>query len=218
LSITTVIFDLDGTLIDSLPLTFQAFREATRPFLNRDLTDEEIYARFGPADHEIVAGFVPPRHASEAVRRLMAAYEEGMDLIRFYPGIHGLVRDMRGRGLRLALCTGRGRPSTEVILRHHGVASWFEAVVTGEDVPRPKPFPDGILETCRRMGVAPAEVLYTGDSIKDVEAGLAAGAFTVAALWAGTEGRTGFEKAHAAAETPSEILGILDDRSGGSAR
>ena len=57
------VFDLDGTLIDSLPLKFRAFRSALGPILGREPTDREIYARFGPADHEFVAAMVRPDQA-----------------------------------------------------------------------------------------------------------------------------------------------------------
>jgi len=207
--LSAVVFDLDGTLIDSLPLTFHAFRAAIEPFLGRPVADEEIYARFGPADHEIVADFVGPAHAAEARELLMRAYRDGLDHVRFFPGVPEAVKALRDRGLRAALCTGRGRPSTDVILDRLGMTSWFEVTVTGEEAPRPKPWPDGILKTAALLGIPPAEILYAGDSVKDVDAGIAAGAFTVAALWAGTEeDPAGFARAHAAARTPADLLRI----------
>lgn len=215
LPLTAAVFDLDGTLIDSLPATFVAIREAVRPWLGRDLSDREIYAFFGPADHEIVASLVPPEDGPEAVRRLMEAYERELARVRLFDGVSGLVEELRRRGLRLALCTGRGRGSTELLLDRLGMSPWFEAVVTGEEVPRPKPAPDGILETLRRMKPSPppGEVLYVGDSVKDVDAGLAAGAFTVAALWGGIEaGSPGFERAPARARSPSDLLEIVKAR------
>jgi HAD superfamily hydrolase (TIGR01549 family) len=213
--LTAAVFDLDGTLIDSLPSTFVAIREAVRPWLGRDLSDREIYDLFGPADHEIVAALVPPGDGPDAVRRLMEAYERELTRVRFFEGVTEAVEGLRRRGLRLALCTGRGRRSTEFLLDRLGMSAWFEAVVTGDEVPRPKPAPDGILETLRRMDPSPRpdQVLYVGDSVKDVDAGLAAGAFTVAALWGGTEaGSAGFERAHARARRPAELAEIVAAR------
>jgi HAD superfamily hydrolase (TIGR01509 family) len=203
------VFDLDGTLIDSLPLTFRAFRSALGPILGREPTDREIYARFGPADHEIVAAMVRPDQAPKAIERLMAAYADGAADVLLYEGIREMLDGLRKSGLRLAVCTGRGRPSTDLLLARLGIAGWFETVVTGEEVPLPKPAPDGIRETARRLGVPPEVVLYTGDSIKDVDAGLAAGALTVAALWAGTEEETNeFARADARARTPMDVVRI----------
>ncbi len=208
-SLRAVVFDLDGTLIDSLPLTFHAFRAAIEPFLKRPVTDREIYARFGPADHEIVAGFVGPAHAEEARDLLLSAYRSGLDRIRFFDGIPETVARIRSLGLKIGLCTGRGRPSTEVILGHLGMKDWFEVTVTGEEVPRPKPAPDGIIDTARRLGVPPGDVLYTGDSVMDVKAGIAAGALTVAAVWAGTEEEEGLHEAHRIARHPGDLIGLL---------
>jgi HAD superfamily hydrolase (TIGR01509 family) len=213
LPLAAAVFDLDGTLLDSLPLTFTAFRAALRPHLKRDVSDQEIYARFGPADHLIVADWAGPEVAPDAVRRLMEVYEEGAGWIHPYPGVMEMLEALRRAGLSLALCTGRGRPSTELLLARTGLAAWFPVVVTGEEVPRPKPATDGILETARRLGLQPAQVLYAGDSVKDVEAGLSAGSFTVAALWAGTEpDGPGFRAAHARARHPLEIVELARTR------
>jgi len=201
------IFDLDGTILDSLGLTFEAMREAVRPFIGRDLTDEEIYARFGPADHEIVAAFVKPEDADRAVRRLMAAYERGMERVTVYPGILELLDALAGQDVALALCTGRGRPSTDLVLKGLKLDAWFDVTVTGEEGGRPKPAPDGIRETLRRLGLEAGQALYTGDSVKDVDAGLAAGTATLAARWGGVESdEEGFGRALLQARHPRDIL------------
>jgi HAD superfamily hydrolase (TIGR01509 family) len=201
------IFDLDGTLIDSLGLTFEAMREAVKPFIGRELTDEEIYARFGPADHEIVAGFVQPEDADRAVRRLMAAYTRGMERVPVYPGILDLLEALAERDVILALCTGRGRPSTDLVLKALKLDAWFDVTVTGEEGGRAKPAPDGIHETLRRLNLEPGQALYTGDSVKDVDAGLAAGTPTIAARWGGLEtDEAGFSRAALQARRPADIL------------
>lgn len=200
-------------MIDSLDWTFEAMRHAVSPFLGRDVTVDELYARFGPADHRIVAEFVAPHEAPLAVDRLMDAYRQGLDRMPLYPGIPGLLTGLTNRGLRLALCTGRGRPSTDLLLAALDLGGRFEATVAGEEVPRPKPEPDGVLETARRLGLPPAQILYVGDSIKDVDAGLAAGAVTIAAAWGGVEGRPdGFSRAALVADAPGDILDFLDRR------
>jgi HAD superfamily hydrolase (TIGR01509 family) len=188
-------------------------REAVRPVLGRDPTTAELYDRFGPADHEIVAGFVPASEAAGAVRRLMAAYRRGLDRMPPYPGVEALLAGLAERGFRLALCTGRGRPSTDLLLAEIDFGARFETTVTGEEAARPKPAPDGLFETARRLGLAPEVLLYVGDSVKDVEAGLAAGALTVAAAWGGVEGRpAGFARAALVADRPGDILDFLDTR------
>lgn len=208
-----VIFDLDGTLIDSLGWTFQAMREAVAPVLGRDLTDDEIYSLFGPADHQIVAGMVPPEARGATVSRLMSAYERGLDRMPLFAGVRSLLDRLGEWGLLVGLCTGRGRPSTELLLARHNLAGSFRVSVAGEDVPHPKPAPDGILETARRLAVDPRETIYVGDSVKDVEAGMAAGSITVAALWGGVEGEApGFAAAHLRARQPADVLAFVQQR------
>lgn len=210
------VFDLDGTLIDSLPVTFDAVRDATRPFVGRDLSDSEIYAHFGPADHLIVAALVGPAHAEAAVAELMATYRRRLPEMPLFDEIPGVLLALRRAGLRLALCTGRGGPSTRLILEALDLTDLFEVVVTGEEVPHPKPAPDGIAETARRLGLPPEEIIYIGDSIKDVEAGRAAGVFTVAALWADTEGSEPLNaRPDAACLNPGELPGLVAARAGG---
>lgn len=209
------VFDLDGTLIDSLPVTFDAFREATRPFVGRDLSDAEIYAHFGPADHLIVAALVGPNNAEAAIAELMATYRRRLAEMPLFEEIPGVLAELARLGLRLALCTGRGGPSTRLILEALGLTGYFEVVVAGDEVSRPKPAPDGILETVRRLALSPEEVVYIGDSIKDVEAGRAAGVFTVAALWADTEGSQPLKgRPDAAALNPRELPGLVAARAG----
>ncbi|TPW13113.1 MAG: AHBA synthesis associated protein [bacterium] len=137
----------------------------------------------------------------------MAAYERGMERMPLFPGIEPLLDTLADQGVVLAICTGRGRPSTDLIMRSLRLNRWFEVSVTGEEVARPKPWPDGILETLRRLELGPSEVLYVGDSVKDVEAGLAAGTLAAAARWGSLEtNEAGFARAALQARHPRDIL------------
>lgn len=178
-----VIFDLDGTLVDSLPATFTCFAEAVAPALGRYPSKEEILARMGAADQRIVADWAGPEHAEEAVRRLYACYAREFAGLAPVPGVVGLLRDLRAAGRQVGLFTGRGRPSTEVMLRSLGLVDLFDASVTGEEVPRSKPAPDGLAAILARTGIAAAAAVYVGDSPLDVAAARSAGVTPIAALW-----------------------------------
>ncbi len=178
-----VIFDLDGTVVDTMAATFAAFKEALAPSLGRTPSREEILSRMGPADQDIIAEWVGPAEAGEAVARLYAAYRRLFRGLGPFPGMVELIRDLRGAGRRTALFTGRGRPSTEGILEGMGLAGLFEASVTGEEVPESKPAPDGVLRILELTGIPAADAVYVGDSPLDVRAGRGAGVAVVAVLW-----------------------------------
>jgi phosphoglycolate phosphatase/pyrophosphatase PpaX len=182
----SVLFDLDGTLVDSLPVTFRAIREVVLARTARVPTDREIYARFGPTDHEILAGFVPPGTERDAFEDLRAVYARHLADIVPYPGIPGMLEALARAGLRLGLTTGRGRESTDLILANLGLAERFAAVVPGDGLP-PKPAPDGILRTLALLGERPEAALFVGDAWKDVLAAKAAGIRFGAALWGSIE-------------------------------
>jgi phosphoglycolate phosphatase-like HAD superfamily hydrolase len=98
-------------LVDTLEPTFRCFQDAVAPALGRVPTREEILERFGPADDEIVSTWVGEKEAEAAVRRLYAGYETAFRNVGPFPGLPELVRELRRRGSRTAIFTGRGRRS-----------------------------------------------------------------------------------------------------------
>ena len=154
-----LLFDLDGTLTDTLPGTFRAFQDAVEPALGRRPAVQEILDRFGPTDHRIVTEWVGPAEAPRALERLYAAYAREFREVRPFPGVPEILEELCARGRRLGLFTGRGRPSTGDLLRALDFERLFEAVVTGEEVARPKPAPDGVLEILAAMCAVPADAV-----------------------------------------------------------
>ena len=199
-----VIFDLDGTLLDTLPGTFRAFSEALAPALGRVPGEEEIRARFGASDHRIVREWVGPEHAEAAVARLYAAYEREFRDAAVFPGVSELLDALVAGGVTLALFTGRGRPSTERLLEATGLAARFPLVVTSDDVTDPKPAPEGLLQVLERSGAAPADAVYVGDSPLDVRAARGAGIRPLAAFW-------GTSEPEALRAAPAEAVATVED-------
>jgi len=179
-----VVFDLDGTLVDSLPVTVECFRQTVAPYLGRTPSRDEVVARFGPPDHQLVADWVGPAAAKEAVARLYAEYERILRDLQPIPGVLDLLEELHAVGRRIGLFTGRGRPSTRIVLEAAGLEPWIEFSVTGDEVPRSKPAPDGLLAVAAAAGLPPADLVYVGDSPLDVAAAAAAGAGFLGAAWA----------------------------------
>ena len=182
-----LIFDLDGTLVDTLDPTFRCFQHAVAPVLGRTPSIEEILARFGPADHKIVAEWVGEPHAAEAVERLYTCYESAFQNAGPFPGMLEVVRDARRVGKKTAIFTGRGRASTEAILKGMGLENLFDVVVCGDDVEHSKPAPDGLLRILDLLNLDAETAVYIGDTVKDLEAARGAGVASIAALWGSPE-------------------------------
>jgi AHBA synthesis associated protein len=123
-----------------------------------------------------------------------------------------LLADLQRRGRRLALFTGRGRPSTEILLETLALGDAFELVVTSDDVPAPKPAPDGLRHVLEHFGETGDRGAYLGDTIKDIEAARAAGMLAVAAVWGSPEPERIRSAADVVLETVAGAAAILGGR------
>ena len=177
--IRAAIFDLDGTLIDSMPLVLRAFAHALAPF-RPDLDEQGIFQRLGgPPERTLLELTGDAGKAGEALRRLGEFGFENGDLVQPFAGMHALLTRLHDGGLQLAVWTGRDRRTTEAILSAHGLNGFFATVVCGDDLPTHKPHPAGLVEILTRLELQPHEALYAGDADADVLGGAEAGVRTV---------------------------------------
>lgn len=173
-----VVFDLDGTLVDSLPLVLRAFSHALEPFGPRPTMD--LFAQLGGPPERIFANLLGgERHVPAALERLDDFNRDHHHLIRPFDGVHLFLDELRGRGRTLAIWTGRDRETTLELLQVHRLDGYFSAVVCGDDFGTHKPDPEGLREVLRQVGRAPAEALFVGDADVDVLGGVACGVDTV---------------------------------------
>lgn len=173
-----VVFDLDGTLLDSLSLVLAAIAHAVEPFGARPTMD--IFARLGgPPDRFMPTLLTDLSHVPAALARMEAFHSENIHLIRPFDGVPALLDLLRAHGVRCAVWTGRDRVSTEMLLQQHGLEGYFASVVCGDDLPSHKPDPEGLREIMRRLEVRAEEVLFLGDADVDVLGGVACGVDTI---------------------------------------
>lgn len=173
-----VVFDLDGTLLDSLPLVLQAITHAIEPFGRRPTMD--LFANLGgPPERFLGALLHDLKHLPAALERLGTFHSQNAHLIRPYDGGPALLAELRALGVQVGLWTGRDRESATWLLKHHRIEEYFTAAVCGDDLPSHKPDPEGLLEVLQRLGVSPTETLFVGDSDVDVLGGGAAGVNTL---------------------------------------
>lgn len=179
-----ILFDLDGTLIDTWKLYGESYQRALEPFLGRRLTGEEI-ARLRPtSEREFLRELLGPERGDACHTEFRRHYAElhGALAEGVYDGVREMREALRAAGYPLGIVTGKGRHGWEVTEREIGLGP-FAVVVTEDEAGAPKPDPRGLLAAAREMGVAPADLVYVGDSTVDLAAGRAAGMRTAAVLW-----------------------------------
>ncbi len=178
-----VVFDLDGTVVDTVELIVESFRFATRTVLGKVLPDEVITAGVG---QPLMAQMerLSPEHA----RELYDVYREYNhrrhdELIRGYAGVTEMLDGLRAAGRRLGIVTSKSGDTTEMAFRAVGLADRFDVVVTASDTDEHKPSPVPLLLCLERLRSPAAGSIYVGDSPVDIQAGAAAGMATAAVAW-----------------------------------
>ncbi|WP_315899191.1 NUDIX hydrolase N-terminal domain-containing protein [Paenibacillus cremeus] len=185
MTIKAVLFDFDGTLADTLPLSFLAFQSVFRQYDRRELSTEELVARFGPTEDGIIRGHLNNQEqVEEAIRMYYRLYGEGHSQhVHAVPAIHEMLDELRAANLKLGIITGKSREAFQISAEALQLSPYFDVVVTGDDVVSPKPHPEGLLRALAKLGVRPEEAVFIGDSSADIAAGQAAEVRTFGAHW-----------------------------------
>ncbi|HEY8999487.1 MAG TPA: HAD family hydrolase [Candidatus Saccharimonadales bacterium] len=176
-----VIFDLDGTLIDSREGIFWQFEELTREFNGEPATRQTIAAAMHGTTEAIIRTLVPNADANFArvSTRHAELWAQSMDFHRLYPGSEDLLAILRRLDIQLGVVTA-GDHRTISVLNKAGVLHHFNVVVSSADDVQPKPHPGGVLLALSKLGVKPHEAVMVGDTPADIQAGKNAGLKTVA--------------------------------------
>jgi pyrophosphatase PpaX len=181
---SAVLFDLDGTLIDTYHLYLEAYTRALEPYLGRRPALEEFVERRPASERHFLNGWIGEENARSchaAMRRhyaeLHASLCEGV-----YDGVREMLTALRTAGIPVGIVTGKGRHTWETTESALGLGP-FAVVVTDDDMELPKPDPGGLHSALEAIGVEAAETVYVGDSLSDLEAGRLAGTRVAAALW-----------------------------------
>jgi pyrophosphatase PpaX len=181
-----VLFDLDGTLIDTRSLYLEAYRRAVEPYVRRDLTHEDIMALRPTSEIAFIRAVVPESDFQVCLEDFYRAYESLHDE-RFqgvFDGVPGMLGAIRDAGRGLGLVTGKSRRSWEITRAVVDDLGPFDALVFDDDVRAPKPDPHGLELAIESLGVPAGHAAYVGDTLSDMKAARAAGLRPVAALWA----------------------------------
>ncbi len=183
----TIVFDLDGTLIDSEELILASFRHTMRTHLGEAPPDESWRKTIGRPLVVQVRDFARSDAEAEAMIRTYTEHNlsEHDRLVRPFEGIREALEELRRSGRKLAIATSKRRTATKMGLAACGLPEdWFASIVTADDVTRYKPDPEPVLRALSKSGETRTDrAVYVGDSVHDMRSGRAAGVCTAAVLW-----------------------------------
>lgn len=183
--IATVLFDLDGTLLDSIRLIIDSYHHSLAAHGLPARSDEAWLAGIGTP---LRVQFQEWSHDPVLFESLIVAYRDynisNHDArVTGYPGVVEVVSEIRRRGFKTGLVTSKQKAGALRGLRFLKLDDMMDVVIAADDVVNPKPHPEPLLMASERLGTDPTASVYVGDSVHDMKSGRAAGMTTAAALW-----------------------------------
>ena len=183
--IRTVLFDLDGTLIDSLRLILDSYHHTLAQHGLPARTDAEWLKGVGTP---LTVQLAEWRDQLGTLEAMIATYREYNlkhhdRMVTVYPGVLEAIREIKAAGLQTGLVTSKNRHGAVRGLRLVGLEALMDVLVCADEVTNPKPHPEPVERAVLLLGADPATSLYVGDSVHDMHSGRAAGVQTAAALW-----------------------------------
>jgi pyrophosphatase PpaX len=208
----TVLFDLDGTLVDSGSIILASFRHATSTVLRREIPDQELLAAVGGSGLREQMEALDPERAEELIAVYSVHNAELHDGLEPCAGVLDALESLHAEGRRLGVVTAKRRATLALAFEVLPELRRFFAVTIGaEDTERHKPNPEPLLVALERLGEDPANAVYVGDSPFDVQAAKAAGMGSIAATWGRIHSRERLEREEpdAIVESVEELLAAL---------
>ena len=182
-----VLFDLDGTLADTVPLILRCYRHTMRTHRGFEPPDDLWVRHIGRPLRASMADFTPDADEAECMVATYVEFQRTVhdEMVRAFPGAVDAIHDLRQRGVRIGVVTSKGREMTGRTLGQCGLAEHVDVLVTADDVRDGKPHPEPVFKALDHLDLTDraAEVLFVGDSPHDLVAGREAGVRTAAVLW-----------------------------------
>jgi pyrophosphatase PpaX len=206
-----VLFDLDGTLVDSGAIILASFKHATQTVLRREFPDEHILAAVGGSNLDEQMRRLDPDRVEELVTVYRAHNEPLQSELLACAGMPGVLDELRAQGRRLGVVTAKRQKTISLAFEAVPELGAFDVVVGCDDTHRHKPDPEPILHELELLGERAEEAAYVGDSPFDIRAGKAASVFTIAVSWGNIHPRERLEAEapDAFVDTAEELLGRI---------
>jgi pyrophosphatase PpaX len=211
--IDTVLFDFDGTIMDTNNLIIQSWQHLFRALTGNDGPMDRILHSFGEPIEDTVVKFFPDRDRDEVIQTYRAYHNEVFeDSIELFPGIVDLLKELKSEGYTLGMVTSRLHRTAKKGMEKYDLLRYFDSFVTVEDTENPKPDPAPILLSLDNLGKSPEHVIMVGDTLHDIRCARNAGVLSVLVSWTlavPEHKRTGADRPDFILETPMELLDVL---------
>jgi pyrophosphatase PpaX len=206
-----VLFDLDGTVIDSGAIILASMRHAAKEVLGVEPDDAELMAAVGGPGLEAQMHALAPDRVEELVTVYRAHNEPLHDGLACCAGIDDVLVTLKEEGRRLGIVTAKRRATVELAFAQVPLEHLFETVVGGDETERHKPDPEPLLLALERLDARPEDAAYVGDAPFDIKAAKAAALFSVGVTWGGIHARERLEREEpdALVDTPEELHALL---------
>lgn len=177
--IKSILFDMDGVLVDSIEAWFRLFNKTLKHFGKEEFAWEIFLNKVwgGPIERDVKEFFGKP--LGDVKKFYFDNFEFFKENLRLFPNTKETLTILKNKKLKLGLVTNTPKKQTYKLLNHLKLKEYFDVIVGGDEVEHGKPAPDIILLACRRLGVKPGDSIYVGDTNVDIIAGKKAGCFTI---------------------------------------
>ncbi|MDH6429620.1 pyrophosphatase PpaX [Paenibacillus sp. FSL R5-0887] len=183
--IECVLFDLDGTIVDTNELIISSFMYALKDNGLAPLTREEIIPHMGTTLQQQMRVFSGLEDVNGTLEKSYRSYnnEHHDELVRSFPLVKETIEELSRRGIKLGIVTTKIRPTTIKTLERFDLLKYMDTIVTVNDVTEPKPHPEPVLTAVHNLGVDPRKTLMIGDSAVDIQSAKAAGVYAAGVSW-----------------------------------
>ncbi|MGP4061302.1 pyrophosphatase PpaX [Halobacillus sp. H74] len=183
MSIRTILFDLDGTLIDTNELIIASFTHTIEQYSDRPYERKEILDFIGPPLRDSLSKVNPAKVEEMIVTYRKHNIENHNSYVKAYDGVVETIKTLKKQGYRLGIVTTKMRNTVQMGLELTGLDGLFETVITLDDVKNAKPHPEPIVKALSHLDSQASEALMVGDNTHDIEAGQNAGTKTAGVAW-----------------------------------
>lgn len=208
--ITHILFDFDGTLMDTNDLIVEALRKSALKFRGRDIDKEELDKVLGKP-LAVQMRELDPEHAEEMDAYYRQYYRARRDeYTKEFDGIREMLDTFLDMGLKMGIVSNKGTSGIQHGLTSFDMHKYFGSTISADDVIKRKPDPEGIYMALEELGGKPGNTLFVGDSAHDIESGKSAGARTILVGWTILDRKRLMESGpDHLVETPAEIVDIV---------
>jgi pyrophosphatase PpaX len=179
--IEAVLFDVDGTLLDTREFIYQAYRHTLQShgLPVRSLDEIAVIMSTGKSLQESYRYFSPTYDIGKLCETHRTFQAENLSLSVPFPNTHKTLKELKDAGVKTAAITTRSKRTSIKTLATSGLADYFDVILSGEDVERPKPHPEALLKVLKQLEIQPEKAVMVGDTEADILAGKSAGTKTI---------------------------------------